>query len=58
MSAPQFSRDISKILDNAEEQNIAIDKCHTGSDQARQQGTEVKEDSDESVEKVRLLLGC
>ena len=46
MSVPQFSKDISKILDNAEEQNIAIDKCHTGSDQARQQGTEVKEDSD------------
>ena len=46
MSAPQFSKDISKILDNAEEQNIAIDKCHTGVDQARQQGTEVKEDSD------------
>lgn len=44
MSEPQFSADIAKIIRDAYERDIAIDKCQTGEDQARQQGTEVKPD--------------
>ena len=56
MSEPQFSKDISKIIGDAYERDIAIDKCHTGEDQARQQGTEVKPD-DKIVSAIRATGG-
>ena len=56
MSEPQFSKDISKIIGDAYERDIAIDKCHTGEDQARQQGTEVKLD-DKIVGAIRATGG-
>ena len=56
MSEPQFSADIAKIITNAFERDIAIDKCHTGEDQARQQGTEVKLD-DKIVGAIRATGG-
>ena len=56
MSEPQFSKDISKIIGAAYERDIAIDKCHTGEDQARQQGTEVKLD-DKIVGAIRATGG-
>ena len=56
MSEPQFSKDISKIIGDAYERDIAIDKCHTGEDQARQQGTEVKPD-DKIVGAIRATGG-
>jgi ParB/RepB/Spo0J family partition protein len=56
LSEPQFSKDISKIIGDAYERDIAIDKCHTGEDQARQQGTEVKLD-DKIVGAIRATGG-
>ena len=56
MSEPQFSADIAKIIRDAYERDIAIDKCHTGEDQARQQGTDVKPD-DKIVGAIRATGG-
>jgi ParB/RepB/Spo0J family partition protein len=56
LSEPQFSKDISKIIGAAYERDIAIDKCHIGEDQARQQGTEVKLD-DKIVGAIRATGG-
>ena len=56
MSEPQFSVDIAKIIRDAYERDIAIDKCQTGSDQARQQGTDVKPD-DKIVGAIRATGG-
>ena len=56
MSEPQFSAEIAKIIRDAYERDIAIDNCHTGEDQARQQGTEVKPD-DKIVGAIRATGG-
>jgi len=56
LSEPQFSGEIAKIITNAVERDIAIDNCHTGEDQARQQGTEVKLD-DKIVGAIRATGG-
>ena len=50
------SEDISKIIAGASERHIPIDKCHTGEDQARQQGTQVKAD-DKIVGSIRATGG-
>ena len=56
MSEPQFSKGISKIIKDASERYIAIDKCHTGEDQARQQGADVGVD-DKIVGAIRATGG-
>ena len=56
MSEPQFSGEIAKIIQEASERDIAIDKCHTGEDQARQQGANVQPD-DKIVSAIKATGG-